>query len=149
MGAPGETGSEYEPRQISVLGQFPHTGIDVGCVDRDGLAAAVAGGEADLFDDLLQHRLETSGADVFQRAVHGFGRVGEGVDGVFAEGEGDALGGEQCLVLAYQVRLRLGEDAPQIVAGERLEFDPYRQAALEFGKKIRRLGDMESARGDE
>ena len=44
---------------------------------------------------------------------------------------------------------RLGQDAAEIVARERLEFDPDRQPALQFRQQVRRFRDVERARGDE
>ena len=52
-------------------------------------------------------------------------------------------------MLADQIGFRLGEDAAKIVAGEGLQLHADRQAALQFGQQVRRLGDVEGARGDE
>ena len=83
------------------------------------------------------------------RAVHRHGRVGQGVDGVVGEGQGHALGGHQRLVLADQVGLGLGQDAAEVVAGQRLQLDPDRQPPLQLGQQVRGLGHVEGARGDE
>ena len=88
-------------------------------------------------------------ADILDAAVDLGGQVGDGFDGFGGEVQGDVLGGQQRLVLVDQAGFRLGQDAHQIVAGQGLKLDADRQAALQFGQKVRRLGQMESARGDE
>ena len=80
-------------------------------------------------------------ADILDRRIDLGGDIGERVDAVLAEIERHAFGREQRLVLLDEARFGLGEDAAQIVAGERLEFDADRQAALQFGQEIGRLGD--------
>ena len=62
------------------------------------------------------------------------GDVGDGVDGVVGEFERDALGRHQRDVLLDQRGLGVGEDAPQVVAGQRVELDADRQPALQFGQ---------------
>ena len=52
-------------------------------------------------------------------------------------------------VLLDQARFRLGQDAAEILAGQRAQFDADRQAALQFGQQVGRLGDVERARCDE
>ena len=52
---------------------------------------------------------------------------------VLGEVERHVLGPEQRHVLADQAGLGLGEDAPEVLLGERLELDPDRQAALQLG----------------
>jgi hypothetical protein len=52
-------------------------------------------------------------------------------------------------VLAHQRVRRLGQDAHQIVPGEGGELHADREAPLELGNQVRRLGDVERARGDE
>ena len=68
------------------------------------LAGAVAGGEADLLDHLLQHGLQPAGADVLDRAVHRHGGVGQGVDGVVGEGRGSR---PRSAISAWCWRIRL------------------------------------------
>ena len=48
----------------------------------------------------------------------------------------DALGAHQRDILLDEARFGLGEDAAEIVFGQRGELDPDRQAALQFGQKI-------------
>ena len=60
-----------------------------------------------------------------------------------------ALGGHQRRVLLGQRVLRLGHDADEVRLGERLELDADREAALQLGDQVARLGDVERAGGDE
>ena len=47
-----------------------------------------------------------------------------------------ALGGEQGAILLGQARLGVGEDADEILLGQRLQLDPDRQPALELGQQV-------------
>ena len=60
-----------------------------------------------------------------------------------------AFGREQRRVLLDERALRLGEDADEVLAAERLELDADRKAALQLGNQVRRLRDVERAGGDE
>ena len=75
--------------------------------------------------------------------------VGDPVDGVGGERQRDALGLHQRHVLLDQRAARLGQDADELVLAERLELDADRKAALQLRNEIRRLRDVERARGDE
>ena len=72
---------------------------------------AVGGGEADLVEQLLHHRLQAPRADVLDARVDLGGEVGERVDGVVGEVERHALGRHQRHVLLDQAGLGLGQDA--------------------------------------
>ena len=61
----------------------------------------------------------------------------------------DALGLHQRHVLLDEARLRLRQDAAQVLRRQRLQLDADRQAALQLGQQVRRLGHVEGARGDE
>ena len=65
------------------------------------------------------------------------------------EFEGDALGGEQRLVLAEQRGAGLAEDAGEVVAGQVVHLDADREPALELGHQVRRLRAVERPGGDE
>ena len=52
-------------------------------------------------------------------------------------------------ILLDQRGLRLGQDAAHVVAGQRFQFDPDRQPALQFRQQIQRFCDVERAGGDE
>jgi hypothetical protein len=59
------------------------------------------------------------------------------------------FGRHQRDVLLDQAGFGLGQDALEIVLLQRPKFDADRQAALQFGQQVGRLGDMERAGGDE
>ena len=63
--------------------------------------------------------------------------------------ERQPFGRHQRGVLLDERVLRLGQDADEIVAPERFELDANRKAALKLGNQVRRLRDVERARGDE
>src|SRR5690606_29867539 len=44
---------------------------------------------------------------------------------------------------------RLREDAAEVLLGQRTQLDADRQAALQLGQEVGRLGDVEGAGGDE
>ena len=78
---------------------------------------------------------------------HGEGR--DRIDGIGGELERQAFGRHQRHILLDQARLGLGQDAAEVVLGERMELDADRQAALQLRQEVGGLGDMEGARGDE
>jgi hypothetical protein len=147
-GEPGDLGSgsrrwstrslQDEPRQVRPLHEAADLLLHVRRVDPHRLAAAVGGGVAHLLQQLLEHGLEPAGADVLDLAVDVVGEGGQGLDGLVGELQRDALGGQEGDVLLDQARLGLDQDAGQVVAAERLELDPDRQAALEFRAAGRR-----------
>ena len=51
----------------------------------------------------------------------------------------DALGRHQRLVLLDEARLGLGQDAAEILLGQRAQLDADRQAALQLRQEVRRL----------
>ncbi len=61
--------SENELGQIGVLGKVLHALADIGGIDRYRLSGLVRGGEADLVEQSLHHRMDTPGADVLDRAI--------------------------------------------------------------------------------
>ena len=60
-----------------------------------------------------------------------------------------ALGLHQRDVLRDQRVLRLGEDADEVSLRQGVELDADREAALELGDQVGRLGDVKRAGGDE
>src|SRR5579864_1320317 len=60
-----------------------------------------------------------------------------------------ALGGEQRLVLLDEARLGLDQDAAEILAVERLQFDADRQSPLQLRQQVGGLCQMERTRRDE
>src|SRR5262249_19194875 len=71
------------------------------------------------------------------------------VDRLLEEVERQALGLHQRLVLLDEARLRLGQDALEVIARERLQLDADGEATLQLGKKVGGLREVKGARGDE
>ena len=93
--------------------------------------------------------MQSPRADVFHAGVDGNGDVRERVDGAVCNFQRHALGLHQRDILLDQRCFRFGQDAAHVVAAQRFQFDPDRQASLQFRQQVGRLGDMECARGDE
>src|SRR5262245_30615178 len=74
-----------EPRQIRVLGEIADVLVHVGGVDRNGLAGAVGGGERDLVEHALHHRLQAARADVLDAGIDLHRDVGNGIDRIVGE----------------------------------------------------------------
>jgi zinc protease len=55
------------------------------------------------------------------------------------------FGAEQRAILLDEAGLGFGQDADEILLGQRLQLHPDRQAALQLGQQVARLGDMERA----
>ena len=63
-------GLQDEPRQVRVLGQFAYPLAHIIRVDDDfGAARLVGGGEADLFEQTLENRVQTAGADILDGGI--------------------------------------------------------------------------------
>src|SRR5262249_56193719 len=97
----------------------------------------------------LHDRVETPRPDVLERPVDALGVARDLADSVGGEGELHRLGAQQRLVLLDEGILRLGQDAYEILFGQRVELDADREAALELRDQVRGLGDVERAGGDE
>ena len=69
-------------------------------------------------------------------------------DGVVGDVEFEAFGFEERDVLLDECVFGLGEDADEVLFFQRLKLDANRQAALEFGDQVGRLGDMKRACSD-
>src|ERR1700733_2721746 len=73
--------SQNEFRQVGVLGERADLGADIVAVDRHGgIGRLVGGGEADLLEQALQHRMEAPRADILDRGVDLFGERRDLVD---------------------------------------------------------------------
>ena len=77
------------------------------------------------------------------------GEVGDAADRARRERHVEVLGAEQRHVLLDQRVARLGQDADEVVPGQRLELDANREPALQLGDQVRRLRDVKRAGGDE
>ena len=122
--------------QIGVAGDVGELGLDIGGVDDDRVAPALLGLEADVLEQLLQHGREPAGADILDLAVHLGGDPGDRADAVLGELDLDAFGGDQRAILLGQAGPGVGEDADEILLGQRLQLDPDRQPALQLGEQV-------------
>src|ERR1700733_1241563 len=122
--------SQDEPAQIGVRGEVADMTLDEIGVDANGFAGPVGGGEAHLVEHALHHRLQPTRANVLDRAVDLGGEAGDRRHRVIGKLELEAFGLHQRHILLYQARLGVGEDAFEIVLGQRIELDPDLQAAL-------------------
>ena len=68
---------------------------------------------------------------------------------LWREAQGDPFGRQQRGVLLDQRTLRLGEDADEVVADQRFELHPDREAPLKFRNQVGRLGHVKGAGGNE
>ena len=73
------------------------------------------------------------------------GHIGDRVDGIVREDEVQAFRRHQRGVLLDEAGFRLRQNAAEVLAGQRLQLDADRQAALQLGQKVGRLGDVECA----
>ena len=123
--------------------------VHIGGVDLDVVAAAVGRRERNLVEHALHHGVQPPRPDVLDRGIDRDRHVRDGVDRIRRELERHALGLHQRHVLLDQRGLGLGQDPAEIVARERAQLDPDRQPALQLRQQVRRLREMERARGDE
>ena len=94
--------SEHVAAEVGVPGDARQLLLDESRIDDERLAAAVFRVEAHVLEQFLHHRLQPPRADVLERFVDLGGDAGERRDAVVGEGDGDALGAEQRLVLLGQ-----------------------------------------------
>ena len=100
----------------------------------------VGGFEGEFFEQPLEDRVQPAGADVLRGLVH---LVGESASASMASSVNssvDAFGLQQRRVLLGERVLRLGEDADEVVLGQVLQLDADREAALQLGHQVARLG---------
>src|SRR5262249_585586 len=100
--------------------------------------------ERNLVEDFFQDSVQAARAYVFGGLVDLESEVRHFVNRVFGDFECDAFGLHQRLVLFDQGVLWLGQDALEVIYGQRLQFDADREPALQFGDQVRRLRDVES-----
>ena len=101
------------------------------------------------FEQAFQHRVQAAGADVLGAFVHLVSDFGDPAHAAGVEVQRHAFGRQQRFVLRAQRGIGLGEDANEVLDLERIQFDADREAALQLGNQIRRLGHVERAGGDE
>jgi len=95
-------------------------------IDLDGLAMTVRRGKGNLVQYPLHHRLQPPRADILHRRIDRDGDVSQRVDGAVGDVERDAFGLQQRDILLDQRRLRFGQDAAHVVAGQRFQLDADR-----------------------
>ena len=141
--------SENVAREIFVAHDVGEHAVDVGLVDRD-VPSGSSGASNDTSSSSFSITVCSRRAPMF--SVRSLTIVAKSAIRSIAPGVNesvDALGREQRRVLLDQRVLRLGQDADEILAAERLELDPDREAALQLRNQIRRLRDVERAGRDE
>ena len=92
---------------------------------------------------------EAARADILGPFVHLHRHLGDFLQAVFGEFDGEAFGGQQGLILPDQRAFRFRQDTDQIVFGQGAEFDADRKSPLELGNQIGRLRHMKGPGGDE
>jgi hypothetical protein len=130
--APAQRALQNIPAQVGILGEVGDPAPDVIPIDFDDVIWSVRGAERDVVKYALHHGLQASCPDVLDRRIDRDRHVRNGVDGVVGEFEGHALGRDQRHILLDQRGFWLGEDALQVIARQRLQFDADRQTALQF-----------------
>src|SRR5690348_1293376 len=135
--------------QILVFYDVHKLPVDVSGINFNVLLFHVGGFERNFVKYFFKNGVKAAGADVFGLLVDAGGESRQGRNSILRESQLQALGFEQRGVLLDERIFRLGEDADEILFLEGLQLDANGQTALEFGDQIRRLGDVESARGDE
>src|SRR3984957_18315365 len=141
--------SQNEAAQVGVRGEVADVTLDKIRVDTNFFAVPVGGGEAHLVEHPLHHRLQPARPDVLDGAVDLGCEAGDRRHRVIGEFEVEAFGLHQRDILLDQARLGVGEDALEIVLGQRFELDADRQAPLQLGQEVGGLGDVEGAGGHE
>src|SRR5690554_3947579 len=137
------------PAQVFVFCQLAQFLVYIGRGDFEHLGYLVAGIVREAFQQALQYRMQAAGADVFGGFVHLVGHFRNAGNRIVCERQFHAFGAHQGFILLHQRGVRLGQDALEVVRGQRLQLYPDRQTALQFRNQVRRLGQVERARGDE
>src|SRR3984957_13254004 len=140
--------SQNKAAQIGVRREVADVALDKLRVDANLFAGPVGGGEAHLVEHALHHRLQPARADVLDRSVDLGGEAGDRRYCVIGKFEVEAFGLHQRDILLDEARLGVGQNALEILLGQRFELDPDRQAALKFRQEVGGLGDVEGAGGD-
>ena len=93
--------------------------VDVGGVDADRLAVLlgrdIASAEGNLLQQPLEQRVQATGADVLGFLVDLPGDLGDALDAVLEKLDVQAFGLQQLAVLLGERRMRLGEDALEVL----------------------------------
>src|SRR5690606_29442578 len=141
--------SQNVARQIRVPGEVADMLVHIGRIDHDTRAGTVGRVEGDVVQHPLHYGLQPPSADVLDIGIEIDGDCGEAVYGVVGEFELHPFRRHQRHILLDEARLRLGEDAPEILLLKRAQLHANGQSALKLGQEVGRLRYMEGARGDE
>jgi hypothetical protein len=95
-------------RQVIVLDDAREPRVDVIGIDTDRATFELGCVEGNVVQQPLHHGIQPPRADIFLFFVDVERDLGEAADPVGLERKLDALGREQCLVLARQARVRRG-----------------------------------------
>ena len=104
--------------------------------------------EADFIQHPLHDGMQAPRADILRAFIHAEGEAGHFFQRFGGEFQLHALGFEQRRVLLHQRRLRFGENADEIIHGERLQLHADRETSLQFGNQVAWFGNMECSRCD-
>src|SRR5579862_6354954 len=146
---PETNASQNIPGEVLILYDIGELFADVDGIDFYGFFLEVGAVEGNVFEKFFENGVEAAGANVFGAFIDAGREGGDLFEGVGSEGQADAFGVQQGLILLGERVLGLGENADEIGFGERFEFHSNRKAALQFGDEIAGLGDVERAGGDE
>ena len=105
---------------------------DIFRIDGDGLAIHFAGIVGDVFDQTLQYGMQTTRTDVLGGLVDLPRGLSDTLDAIFRELDIDAFGGHQRFILHGDGRVRLGQDALEVVGGQRFQLNANRQTTLQL-----------------
>src|SRR5262249_14001795 len=130
---------KYVSAQVLVLYYMSQLLADILSIDHHVFLIQVGPFKRVLVQKSLHNCVQASGANVLCLFINREGELCNRVDCVFGEGEVDAFGAEQRLVLTRQRVLWLDQDSLEVFDRQRLQFDSNREAALQFGNEIRRL----------
>src|SRR5450755_2299229 len=136
-------------RQVFVLDDAGQALVDVRSVDGNSCALELGRVKGNVIEQPLHDRIESSRADILLALVDGERYFSQPSHTLGLKIDIDALGGEQGLILSREAGVRRGEDLLEVGNRERGELDADREASLQFGNQIRRLGEMKRAAGDE
>src|SRR5213594_21635 len=147
--AVGRCGLQNVAPQVLVLDDRAEPLAHARGVEDDVLGGVVRELEQELLEQRRHHGVEPARADVLHLLVRLCRDAGDLLDPVRGELELGPLRRAQRGVLPRERVLGLGEDAHEVLLGERLQLDADREPALQLGDQVRGLGDVERAGRDE
>ena len=136
-------------REVLVLEDPLQALAHVGGGDRDRRLAELGRLERQIVEHALHDRVQPAGADVLHARVHQRRDARDLGDRVGADVERHLLRREQRRVLLGQRVLGLGQDADEVLIGQRLQLDADGEPPLQLGDQVLGLRHVERARRDE